>query len=180
LREAREQVHAEAARRELRAVTDDEIYTTIQEMAVSGQVEIPDWDQDTPVRQLPESSVIRRPQAPPRRAPAWETIRIGPTSRHAVITELTRQLGKTDALRDVEVEVEQTASGVEIGNLYGTLIGAADWQEGRLHVRWTLREVPIRNRDGLLQLLQRLSIPDDAHISIECQRQRPVRSAAGR
>jgi hypothetical protein len=179
LREAREQVHAEAARRELRAVTDDEIYTTIQEMAVSGQVEIPDWDQDTPVRQLPESFIIRRPQAAPRRAPAWETIRIGPTSRHAAITELTRQLGKTDALRDVEIEVEQAASGAEIGNLYGALIGAADWQEGRLHVRWTLREVPIRNRDGLLQLLQRLSIPDDAHISIECQRQRPARSAAG-
>jgi hypothetical protein len=175
LREAREQVHGQAVRQDLRAVTDDDIYTTIQEMAVSGQLEIPEWDHETPVRQLPESTVIQRPQAPARRAPTWEALHVGPASRHTAITELTRQVGKTDALRDVEIEVEHTALRGNIGTLYEALVSTSEWQEGRLHVRWTLSEVNIRNRDGLLQLLQQLSIPDDAHVNVRFQRQRPAR-----
>jgi hypothetical protein len=126
---------------------------------------------------LPDDMVVRppriaagaEPEAP--RGPAPLVLAPGPVPQ--VKTDVVQLVNKTDRLSQVTISYRCTLRGDDLAahrDLLG--LGQAGPGDAILTLWWTLREVPVVNRDGLLALLNQLPHPLICEVTVHLHREK--------
>ncbi len=126
---------------------------------------------------LPDDLVVRPPRPTTGEKPQVlkgpESLRFGPAIAPQIRTDVVSRIDKTDRLSEVTISYRATLCGDDVqahANLVG--LGKTDPGDADLSISWTLRDVPVTDRDGLLRLLNRLPHPHICEVTVNLKRVR--------
>lgn len=107
-----------------------------------------------------------------------ESLSFGPGPVSQVKTDVVRLVDKTDRLSQVTIIYHCTLHGDDLV-AHRELVGLeeGDTADAALTLSWTLREVPLEDRDGLMALLNRLPHPYICEVTVYVQREKQIRNA---
>lgn len=154
------------------SVDDARIDSVLIELVASHQLEAPSVEV-LPQPPLAEGLVLRVRQ---RLIDVEPTVELGPASSQALKTKVIQEVKKSDRLKQVSLDLQQTAKGKGLAETLGGVLGLQGEQIGdatQLEVRCYLREASITSRDQLVELLDGLPKSGDAQVTLRFTKESP-------
>lgn len=176
VRVVREHCRQEAARFPGEVVDAGRVDAHLADLLARGELETPQADV-IPQGPLPDDLMVR----PPQKASGMEIeiprgpepLAFGPGSVPQVRTDVVRLVDKTDRLSKLTVSCHCTLRGDDLA-VHRDLVGLGEGDPGDavFTLSWTLREVPVTNRDGLLALLNALPHPEICEVTVHLRQEK--------
>lgn len=153
-------------------IEDARIDDVLVELVASHQLEAPSLEV-LPRPPLSAGLVVRLRQ---KLIDVEPTVELGPASSQALKTKIIQEVNKGDRLKQVSLDLQQTAAGKGLAEKLGGVLGLHAAQVGdatQLEVRCYLREASVTNRDQLVQLLDGLPKSGDAQVTVRFTKESP-------
>lgn len=145
----------------------------IVHLLAAHQLEAPSA-QSLPEAPLPDTLLVRIRQEKTGGLTKTTTVTLGPMSLQKAKTTVIQEIGKTDRLSEVAVELVQQVSGKKLTEHFAGVLGLGSTKVGEgtaLKVTYQLTGAQVTNRDQLVELLDGLPSEGDAKVEVSLKKE---------